>query len=98
MADSDFNYQVDLPNTIFTEARSFKALANGKIYVGNTDTDPVNPSNQVPVFMVNEDGSTVQMSQPIIINAGGHPVYNGQIISKLVTDSSYSLAIYNAYG
>lgn len=98
MADSDFNYQVDLPNTIFTEARSFKALANGKIYVGNTDTDPVNPSNRVPVFMVNEDGSTVQMSQPIIINAGGHPVYNGQIISKLVTDSSYSLAIYNAYG
>lgn len=98
MADSDFDYQVDLPNSLYTAARSFKALANGRIYVGKVDTDPTIPSNQVVVYIVNEDGSTVPISQPIIINSGGHPVYNGQIISKLVTDDSYSLAVYDAYG
>jgi hypothetical protein len=98
MADSDFDYQVDLPNSLYTAARSFKALANGRIYVGKVDTDPTIPSNQVVVYIVNEDGSTVPISQPIIINSGGHPVYNGQIISKLVTDESYSLAVYDAFG
>lgn len=98
MADSDFDYQVDLPNSLYTAARSFKALANGRIYVGKVDTDPTIPSNQVVVYIVNEDGSTVPIPQPIIINAGGHPVYNGQIISKLVTEDSYSLAVYDAYG
>lgn len=98
MADSDFDYQVDLPNSLYTAARSFKALANGRIYVGKVDTDPTIPSNQVVVYIVNEDGSTVPISQPIIINSGGHPVYNGQIISKLVTEDSYSLAVYDAYG
>lgn len=98
MADSDFDYQVDLPNSLYTAARSFKALANGRIYVGKVDTDPTIPSNQVVVYIVNEGGSTVPIPQPIIINAGGHPVYNGQIISKLVTEDSYSLAVYDAYG
>lgn len=98
MSDTDYNFQVELPNSLFTAARSFKALANGKIYVGNPDTDPVNSANQIPVYMVKEDGSTVEISQPIVINAGGHPVHSGQIISKLVTDTNYSIAVYDAYG
>lgn len=98
MADTDHNFQVELPNTLFTAARSFKSLANGRVYIGLPDTDPTIPSNQIPVYLVNEDGSTVQIPQPVIINAGGHPVYSGQIISKLVTDSNYSLAVYDAYG
>ena len=89
---------VNIPSNLYTASRAFKALANGKIYVGIPDEDPVIPSNQLTVYMVNEDGSKVPISQPVIINTGGHPVYNGQIINKLVVDSEYSLAVYDSYG
>lgn len=75
----------------------FKAVANGKIYIGKIDTDPVNTENQIQVYVENEDGSHVPVSQPIIINAAGYPVYNGQI-AKFVTVQGHSMAVYDAYG
>ncbi|CZY58066.1 phage tailspike protein [Enterobacter hormaechei] len=83
---------------IFTASRSFKALANGRIYVGEPDTDPTIPSNQKVVYLQNEDGTSVPIPQPLVINAGGHVVYSGQLVRKLVTEGNYSLAIYDAYG
>ncbi|EDZ9581348.1 phage tail protein, partial [Salmonella enterica subsp. enterica serovar Kentucky] len=88
---------VSNPRPIFTESRSFKAVANGKIYIGQIDTDPVNPANQIPVYIENEDGSHVQITQPLIINAAGKIVYNGQLV-KVVTVKGHSMAIYDAYG
>ncbi|EFO7682657.1 endorhamnosidase, partial [Salmonella enterica] len=85
------------PRPIFTESRSFKAVANGKIYIGQIDTDPVNPANQIPVYIENEDGSHVQITQPLIINAAGKIVYNGQLV-KIVTVQGHSMAIYDANG
>ncbi|HGV2557541.1 TPA: phage tailspike protein, partial [Escherichia coli] len=86
-----------MPSQLFTMARSFKAVANGKIYIGKIDTDPVNPENQIQVYVENEDGSHVPVAQPIIINSGGYPVYNGQI-AKFVTVQGHSMAVYDAYG
>lgn len=97
MSDITANVVVSMPNQLFTLARSFKAASNGKIYIGQIDTDPVNPANQIQVYLENEDGSHVPVSQPIIINAGGYPVYNGQV-SKFVTVQGHSMAIYDAYG
>ena len=97
MSDITANVVVSNPSQLFTMARSFKAVANGKIYIGQIDTDPLNPANQIPVYLENEDGSHVPVSQPIIINAGGYPVYNGQI-AKFVTVEGHSMAIYDAYG
>lgn len=97
MSDITANVVVSMPSQLFTLARSFKANANGKIYIGQIDTDPVNPANQIPVYLENEDGSHVQVSQPIVINAGGYPVYNGQI-AKFVTVQGHSMAVYDAYG
>ncbi|MGX9423791.1 phage tailspike protein, partial [Escherichia coli] len=94
---TDTNYLVSMPSTPFSAPRAFKSVANGKIYIGNPDTDPVNPANQIPVYVVNENGSEVQISQPIIINAGGFPVYNGQIM-KFITKKNYSMVVYDAYG
>lgn len=91
------NVVVSNPRPIFTESRSFKAVANGKIYIGQIDTDPVNPANQIPVYIENEDGSHVQIAQPLIINAAGKIVYNGQLV-KIVTVQGHSMAIYDAYG
>lgn len=97
MTDITANVVVSNPRPIFTESRSFKAVANGKIYIGKIDTDPVNPANQIPVYIENEDGSHVQITQPLIINAAGKIVYNGQLV-KIVTVKGHSMAIYDAYG
>ncbi|WP_251299941.1 phage head-binding domain-containing protein [Escherichia coli] len=97
MTDITANVIVSMPSQLFTMARSFKAVANGKIYIGKIDTDPVNPENQVQVYVENEDGSHVPVSQPIILNAAGYPVYNGQI-AKFVTVQGHSMAVYDAYG
>lgn len=97
MPDITANVVVSMPSQLFTMARSFKAVANGKIYIGKIDTDPVNPENQIQVYIENEDGSHVPVSQPIIINAAGYPVYNGQI-AKFVTVQGHSMAVYDAYG
>ncbi|HAV2222705.1 TPA: phage tail protein [Escherichia coli] len=97
MTDITANVIVSMPSQLFTMARSFKAVANGKIYIGKIDTDPVNPENQIQAYVEKEDGSHVPVSQPIIINAAGYPVYNGQI-AKFVTVQGHSMAIYDAYG
>ncbi|EDM3388242.1 phage tail protein [Salmonella enterica subsp. enterica serovar Newport] len=97
MTDITANVVVSNPRPIFTESRSFKAVANGKIYIGQIDTDPVNPANQIPVYIENEDGSHVQIAQPLIINSAGKIVYNGQLV-KVVTVKGHSMAIYDAYG
>lgn len=97
MPEQLYNVVVSQPSQLFTLARSFKANANGKIYIGKIDTDPVNPENQIQVYVENENGSHVPVSQPIIINAAGYPVYNGQI-AKFVTVQGHSMAVYDAYG
>lgn len=97
MTDITANVVVSMPSQLFTMARSFKAVANGKIYIGKIDTDPVNPENQIQVYVENEDGSHIPVSQPIIINSAGYPVYNGQI-AKFVTVQGHSMAVYDAYG
>lgn len=97
MSDITANIVVGMPSQLFTLARSFKANANGQIYIGQIDTDPTIPANQITVYLENEDGSHVTVSQPISINAAGFPVYSGQI-AKFVTVQGYSMAVYDAYG
>ncbi|EBO4169432.1 hypothetical protein DKN16_14915 [Salmonella enterica] len=91
------NVVVSNPRPIFTDSRTFRAVAAGRVYIGQIDTDPVNPANQIPVYIENEDGSHVQIAQPLIINAAGKIVYNGQLV-KIVTVQGHSMAIYDAYG
>ncbi|EKN3385154.1 phage tailspike protein [Yersinia enterocolitica] len=95
MPDVIPNVVVSMPSQLFTMPRKFGAVFNGKIYIGLIDTDPTISSNQIQVYLENEDGSLVPMAQPIIINAGGYPVYNGQV-SKFVTVEGHSMAVYDA--
>ncbi|ECL5211686.1 endorhamnosidase [Salmonella enterica] len=98
MSDITANVVVSQPAQLFTLARSFKANANGKVYIGQIDTDPVNPANQIQVYIDPENGSDlIPVAQPIVINSGGYPVYNGQI-AKFVTVQGHSMAVYDAYG
>lgn len=86
-----------MPSQQFTLARKFQAASNGKIYIGQIDKDPTIPENQIQVYLENEDGSTIPVAQPIIINQAGYPVYNGQI-AKFVTVEGHSMAVYDSYG
>ncbi|HFW5344914.1 TPA: phage tailspike protein, partial [Salmonella enterica subsp. enterica serovar Waycross] len=56
MTDITANVVIGMPSQLFTMARSFKAVTNGKIYIGQIDTDPTNPANQIQVYVENEDG------------------------------------------
>ncbi|HHR6335919.1 TPA: phage head-binding domain-containing protein, partial [Providencia alcalifaciens] len=91
------NIVISMPSQQFTLARKFQAASNGKIYIGKIDSDPTLPQNQVQVYLENEDGSTIPVAQPIIINQAGYPVYNGQI-AKFVTVEGHSMAVYDSYG
>lgn len=86
-----------MPSQQFTLARKFQAASNGKIYIGQIDKDPTIPENQIQVYLENEDGSTIPVAQPLIINQAGFPVYNGQI-AKFVTVEGHSMAVYDSYG
>lgn len=97
MADIVANVVVSNPRPIFTDSRSFRAVSNGRVYIGKIDTDPTIPQNQIPVYIENEDGSTVQIFQPLIINSAGKIVYGGQLV-KVVTVEGHSMAIFDAYG
>ncbi|HID7484668.1 TPA: phage head-binding domain-containing protein [Morganella morganii] len=91
------NVVVSMPSQLFTLARKFQAASNGEIFIGKIDTDPTIPENQIQVYLENEDGTTVPVSQPLIINQAGYPVYNGQI-AKFVTVQGHSMAVYDSYG
>ncbi|KAB7730754.1 hypothetical protein GBN10_01175 [Proteus mirabilis] len=92
-----YNVVVSMPNQLFTLARKFQAVSNGKIYIGKIDSDPTLPENQIQVYLENEDGSHIPVAQPLIINQAGFPVYNGQI-AKFVTVEGHSMAVYDSYG
>lgn len=85
-------YLVDSPYTPFTIKNQFKAISNGKVYIGEVDKDPLNPSQQIQVYVVNESGVNVPVIQPIQLNSGGYLVYNGQV-SKFVTLEPYSIVV-----
>lgn len=100
MSDITPNVVVSMPNQLFTLARSFKAAANGSIYISVIDTPPgemTNPVNSVQVYVENEDGTHTPVAQPIKINAGGYPVYNGEV-AKFVTVQGHAMSVFDAYG
>lgn len=97
MADIKANVVISMPAQLFTASRALKALANGTVYIGRPDTDPTLPENQIQVYVEQEDGSVVAVPQPVMINAGGFPVYNGSI-AKFVTVENHAMSVYDSFG
>lgn len=73
MSDITTNAVVVNPRPIFTDSRTFRAVANGKIYVGKIDTDPTIPSNQIPVYLENENGDKVQILNHSMLRLANTP-------------------------
>jgi len=88
---------VELAPQYFGNPGSSRALSNAKVYVGEVDLDPEIQINQKQISVLQENGSTVQVSQPLSTSAGGYPLYNGSPITIMV-DGDYSLKIVSSTG
>lgn len=76
----------------FPLAAEGRPVSNGSIYVGIADLDPEIVANQKQLSVRQEDGTVVQVSQPISTGAGGVPLYNGSPVTLLV-DGEYSIKV-----
>lgn len=83
---------VKLGPEYFPDPDRSRAIANGYIYVGQPDLDPTVPANQKQLSIQQENGTIIQVTQPLRTNSGGMPVYNGSPVTPLVI-GDYSLAI-----
>lgn len=97
MADPVANVVVSMPSQLFTRPEVFSAVSNGKIFIGQPDTDPTVVGNQIQVYIEGESGDLTPVSQPLRTNTGGYPVYNGQIV-KFVTVQNYSMTVQSTIG
>jgi hypothetical protein len=85
---------VILPYSYFPFFDKSGPIWNAKIYIGQPDTDPTIPANQVTVTAKQESGETVGIPQPIRTSHGGVVIYNGAP-AQIVVDNSYSIAVYD---
>ena len=88
------NVAVRIPAQIFTHPNSLKPISSGHIYIGKPDKDPVIKKYQINVYIENESGEYIPVSQPLSINSGGYCVYNGAVV-EFYTDDAYSMAVYD---
>lgn len=89
--------RVNLSTEYFPNPTIGRALSGANIYVGVVDLDPEVPANQKQISVLQEDGSTVQVSQPLLTGAGGVPLYNASPVTILV-DGSYSIKVTDSAG
>lgn len=76
----------------FADPDRGRPIANGNIYVGIVDKDPEVVAFQKQISVIQEDGSTVEVSQPLNTSKGGVPVYNGSPVT-IVVEGDYSLKV-----
>ena len=74
-----------------------RPLAGASIYVGEPDTDPTVVGNQKQVSVMQEDGTMVDVDQPISTGAGGVPTYAGEYVTLYVAPP-YCLRVDNSAG
>lgn len=74
-----------------------RPLASASIYIGVPDLDPQIPANQKQLYVQQESGAIIPVSQPILTGAGGLPEYGGSPVTLLV-DGAYSIKVLDAIG
>lgn len=89
--------KVNLGPVYFPQNLSSRPIANAQIYVGNSDTDPEIVGNQIALYVQEEDGTIVEVTQPVRTSAGGVPLYDGSPVTLLVNDN-YSLKVLSSTG
>lgn len=69
-----------------------KAVAGGFVYIGEPDTNPTVEVNQKSIFVLQENGTLVEIAQPITLGTGGVPVFGGSAVS-IYTVGDYSTTV-----
>lgn len=85
------DFLVKIPFEYFPNPVVSRPVFGGKIYVGEPNKDP----QLFPITVVGtqEDGTTVTLSQPISIGAGGIAEYNGSPVELQVSTAPYSIQV-----
>ncbi|MBA57042.1 MAG: hypothetical protein CMK89_21545, partial [Pseudomonadales bacterium] len=89
--------RVTNPYEFFADPEKPKALAGGEVYFGLPTYDPLQPENRKRVYIAQEDGETIAISQPVKLGNGGVPMYNGSPVILLV-DGPYSMRVLDKNG
>jgi len=88
---------LDLGPQYFALSSAGKPVAGGQIFIGNVNTDPEIPANQKQVQLILENGSRVNVDQPVRTGAGGVIEYNGSP-AIMTTDGDYSMKVLSSNG
>lgn len=88
---------VQLSPGYFPNSGIGRPLSNADIYVGKPDLDPEIVANQKQLSVQQENGTIVNVPQPISTSAGGVPQYLGSSVTLLV-EGDYSLKVNNSSG
>ena len=81
----------------FPDPTRGRPIFNGSIYVGQPDSDPEIPANQKAVTLIQEDGTQVPVSQPVLTGGGGVPLYQGSPV-QIAVDGNYSVKALDRFG
>lgn len=88
---------VDLSYGYYPDPTRGRPVFNGSIFIGDAQTDPEVLGNQKQVTIIQEDGSEIEIAQPIKTGAGGVPEFNGSPI-KISVSLPYSLKVLDKSG
>ena len=86
------------PYTYISDPTRGRPVFNGRVYLGNPDTDPTQPENQIPVSVVQENGTLTQIEQPIRTGPGGVATFQGNPVQLDVQIIEHSMTIEDANG
>lgn len=90
--------QVNNPYQYVPDPTVGRPLALGQMFFGIAGLDPEVGVNQIQVRIKQEDGTLVNVSQPILTSAGGVPEFNGSPVILDVAETVFSLKYLNSQG
>lgn len=90
--------QIYFPWQYIADTTKGRPVALGSMYFGQPDLDPEIPANQIQVRVKQEDGTLLNVSQPILLNAGGVPTYSGSPVILDIVEEEFSWKVLDQLG
>ena len=87
--------RVSLPFSYYGSPNFGRPVPFAKIYVGSPDLDPRVLANRLPLVVIQENGTEVNIApneQPLLTGAGGYIEYQGSVVEVRV-DGDYAIAV-----
>ena len=89
--------QIYFPWMYVRDPTSGRPIALGSLLFGEPDLDPEIPANQIQVRAKQEDGTLVNIPQPVQLNAGGVPSYNGSPVILDIEQGEFSWKVLDQF-